>query len=106
MQAPLLAEEKSQGADVGVLLVADVGLAECLVREVVHHGQGGARRALVVVLVLEAPGALQVKTRGQAVEKDLGNGVAAANGVLQDPEIAAALDGLGDLGAVGVIKVI
>lgn len=39
LQAPLLAEEERERADVGVLLVADALVAGDFVGEVVHHGE-------------------------------------------------------------------
>lgn len=39
LQTPLLTEEKREGADVGVLLVANSVLASELTGEVVHHGE-------------------------------------------------------------------
>lgn len=41
LETPLVAEEEGEGADVGVLLVADLVLASDLSGEVVHHGESG-----------------------------------------------------------------
>lgn len=52
--------------------------------------------------VLEALGASEAHSGRQSRQDDLGDGVAAANGVLEDAQIAAVLDGSGDLGAVSL----
>lgn len=52
--------------------------------------------------VLEAASAGEVQAGGQGREDDLGDSVAAANGVLEDGQVAAVLDRLGDLGSVAL----
>lgn len=122
LQTPLLTEEKSQGADVSVLLVTDAVLASKLRGEVVHHGQlqifalvswvsirvshrttySGGGGTLVAVRVLEALGASEAHSGRQSRQDDLRDSVAAANGVLKNAQIAAVLDGSRDLGAVAL----
>lgn len=62
----------------------------------------GSGRTLVAVRVLEALGASETHSGRQSREDDLGDSVAAANGVLENAQITTVLDGSGDLGAVAL----
>lgn len=52
--------------------------------------------------VLEASRARKAKTSGEGRQDDLGDGVAATDGILENLEIAAVLHGGRDLGAVAL----
>lgn len=98
LEAPLLAEEQGQGADVGVLLVPDI-MGDRLGREVVHHGEGGGGRAVVAVSVLEPGGTREPEPRRQRRQDGLRDDVAARNAILQDLDVRAVLDDAGQVGA-------
>jgi len=65
LETPLLAEEESERADIGVLLVADVLLGYRVARDVVHHCQGAGGWAVVSVRVLESGGAAETEAGGE-----------------------------------------
>lgn len=98
LESPLLAEEQGQRADVGMLLVADV-LVDRIAWNVVHHGQGGGRRPVIAVSILESCSARESESRGQRRQNGLRDDVAARNGILQDLDIRAVLDYVGQMGA-------
>lgn len=60
------------------------------------------RGPLVAVRILKSSRPSQVEAGGQGAQNDLGHRVAAANGVFQDPKVAAVLDRRRDLGAVAL----
>lgn len=98
LEAPLLAEEQSQRADVGVLLMSNL-LSDRVGRNVVHHGEGGGGRAVVAVSVLEPGSTCEAEPRRQRRQDGLRDDVAARNGILQDLEVRAVLDDFGHVGA-------
>lgn len=98
LEAPLLAEEQSQRADVGVLLVPDL-LGGRVGRDVVHHGEGGRGRAVVAVGVLKPGSTREAESRRERRQDGLRDDVAARNGILQDLDIWAVLDDAWQMGA-------
>lgn len=98
LEAPLLAEEQGQRADVGVLLVPNV-LVDRVGGNVVHHGEGGGGRAVVAVSVLEPGSTREPEPRGQRRQDGLRDDVAARNAILQDLDVRAVLDHAGQVGA-------
>lgn len=67
-----------------------------------EHTHSRGRGPLVAVRVLEAPGTGEVQAGRQRRQNHLGDGVAAANGIFEDLQVAAVLDGRRDLGAVAL----
>ncbi len=67
LQAPLLAEEKGDGSDVGVLVVSDVALAYAL--GVVQHDKASVRLMAIAVALLEAAAVFQAKSVREACEE-------------------------------------
>lgn len=63
LEAPLLCEEQSQRADVGVLLMPDL-LGGGIRRDIVHHCERGRGRAIVSVSVLETCRTRESESRG------------------------------------------
>lgn len=67
-----------------------------------EHTHSRGRGPLVTVRVLKAPGTGEVQASRQRRQNHLGDGIAAANGVFEDLQVAAVLDGRRDLGAVAL----
>lgn len=102
LQAPLLGEEECQGGDIGVLLVADLLVLERVGRDVVHHGQGGGRGAVVAVGVLVAGGAGEAHRGGETREDRLGDDVGAGDGIAEDALVGVVLEDGGELGVLAL----
>lgn len=100
LHAPLLAEEQRQRADVGVLLVPDVGVGARVRRDVVHHGQRARRGPVVAVRVLEARRARQPAACRERRQDRLGDDVGARDRVLEHLHVRAVLDHVRDVRAV------
>lgn len=94
----MLAEQQSQRADVGVLLVSDVLARHWFGRNVVHHCQCAGRGLVVSVGVLEAVFACEAHGGGETGQDGLGDDVGACNGVLEDLHVSCVLDVAGDVG--------
>ena len=80
-----------------MLLVADVVVGGRVRWDVVHHGEGGGRGPVVAVRVLEARGACETETAGQAGEDGLADDVGACDGVFEDFDVAVVFDVAGNV---------